>query len=176
MQYYQFLIYVHRPFISRQSQDCFHYIQALHACISAAVNIASLLRIYSTTYSVRYVNVEVVSVIFSAAIIFIFVSVSELVDDDRTEIVAGLETCCKGLAELGRVFHNATRTLEVLLDIKRKWQAQVVASIGTKRRISAILQANQTQKKRPNSQIVVGQIQQPIMGVGGGNNRMVQTF
>jgi hypothetical protein len=43
--------------------------------------------------------------------------------------------CCRTLAELGNVFNNAARTLDVLLHVKRTWQARlVVASAGSKRR------------------------------------------
>jgi hypothetical protein len=174
MQYYQFLIYVHRPFVSRQSPDVSRSIQARRACISAAVGVSNLLRIYKSAYTLRYINVEVVSIIFSAAIIFLFASVSELVDDERSNLVAGLDTCCKALAELGKVFHNATRTLEMLLDIKRKWHAQVVASIGSKRRLSALARGNQTQtqSKRRKSQIVPPQ----PMGVAGGDPDLSRVF
>lgn len=161
MQYYQFLIYIHRPFVSRHSQPSLpndpRYIQARRACIDAAVAISTLIRIYKSSYSLRYINVEVVSIIFSTAIIFVFASVSELGGNDNANLVSHLDTCCKALAELGKVFQNATRTLEVLLDIKRKWQAKVLASTGSKRRMSAVARGGSNTgngKKRRKSHLV----------------------
>lgn len=166
------MIYIHRPFISRQGSRSFPssanrgYLHARKVCIESATAISALLRIYRNTWTLRYMNIEVVSIIFSAAIILIFESVTSPIPCHQSSlsnslpltrmannssnsgairspggtapgnngVTTHLDTCCKALADLGRVFQNATRTLEVLLVIKRKWQAELLASTGSKRR------------------------------------------
>lgn len=151
------MIYIHRPFISqrRRGSHAFSpstlersYLHARKICIDSAVAISTLLRIYRRTCTLRYTNVEVVSIIFSAAIILVLESVAGPASQSTEgrglpargddSVAAHLDTCCKALADLGRVFHNATRTLEVLLAIKRKWQAELLASTGSKRRSSTV--------------------------------------
>jgi hypothetical protein len=40
-----------------------------------------------------------------------------------------LDVCCSALADLGQAFNNASRALEVLLAVKRSWQARMVSKI-----------------------------------------------
>ncbi len=196
MKYYTSMIYIHRPFISRQGSRSFApaldrgYIHARRVCIDSAISISNLLRIYRSTCTLRYANVEVVSIIFSAAIILVFASVASPTAQQEGpppssspgtatnssnggrsgvprggrrsasslgrppvggNVAAHLDTCCKALADLGHVFQNATRTLEVLLAIKRKWQAELVASTGSKRRSTATSRYASACKKRTMS-------------------------
>lgn len=104
------------------------------ACIESATAIANLLRLYEANCPLRFINVEVVSIIFSAAIILVLFSVLDLEGIDKSSLQRHLHTCCKALAELGKTFKNASRTLEILLDIKRKWQVKLVTSEKPKRR------------------------------------------
>ncbi|KAH8812823.1 fungal-specific transcription factor domain-containing protein [Xylogone sp. PMI_703] len=179
MKYYQSMIYIHRPFISRQGSRSFAptidrgYLHARKVCIESAIAISNILRIYRTTCTFRYTNVEVVSIIFSAAVILVFASLTSpplhQIPHPGSSPVTGnssagggrgsgggsismhLDTCCKALADLGRVFQNATRTLEVLLAIKRKWQAELLVSTGSKRRSSAVSRPGTGCKKRTMS-------------------------
>jgi hypothetical protein len=116
------------------------------------VSISKLIRIYKKAYPLRYINVEAVSIIFSAAIMFVLASVSDLGGSYTANLVSHLDTCCKALAELGKVFKNATRTLEMLLDIKRKWQAKVLASTGSKRPMPVLSEYIPFGSKRRKSQ------------------------
>ncbi|KAL1839730.1 hypothetical protein VTK73DRAFT_3933 [Phialemonium thermophilum] len=235
MKYHQSMIYIHRPFISRQGARSVipahnrGYLHARKVCIDSAVAISTLLRRYRATYTLRYTNVELVSIIFSAAIILVFASLASnpspqgqsgggmagsAADAEGStgglsggsgggegstggaestggagagsggggpgaaaagggggggaskggrglaglrppppsaSIAAHLDTCCKALADLGQVFQNASRTLEVLLAIKRKWQAELLASTGSKRRSSAHSRPTTGCKKRTMS-------------------------
>ncbi|EXJ73871.1 uncharacterized protein A1O5_03633 [Cladophialophora psammophila CBS 110553] len=140
MQYHQFMIYIHRPFMSKPAASTtinsnIRHIHARAVCIESAVAISMLLGLYKANYPLRFVNVEVVSIVFSAAIILVLASVLDLEGTDKLNLQRHLDTCCKALAELGKVFKNASRTLEILLDIKRKWQAKLVASEKPKRRV-----------------------------------------
>ena len=81
MQYHQFQILCHRPYISRR------YLQpqqppqgpgpshARKSCLNAAVSIAQILLLYEKTYTFHRGNVQVISYIFSAALILIFSTV-----------------------------------------------------------------------------------------------------
>lgn len=131
MHFYQYLIHVHRPLVSRNSRrpipsQC---LQARKVCIDASVAIARLTRRYRSTYTLRYINNEAICIISSAAVILVFASVSELEGQGGKGLVSHLTTCCDALAILGKTFEHAGRTLEVLLAIKRQWQAKLVTSM-----------------------------------------------
>ncbi|OAP65610.1 hypothetical protein AYL99_01582 [Fonsecaea erecta] len=162
MQYYQFMIYIHRPFMSKTASDAINSnIRHMHArsvCIESAVAISTLLRLYKSSYPLRFVNVEVVSIVFSAAIILVLASVLDLEGTDKLNLQRHLDTCCKALAELGKAFKNASRTLDILLDIKRKWQAKLVASEKPKRRAIEGQESVRPGTKRRKSQF------QPLQG------------
>ncbi|KAK7727254.1 hypothetical protein SLS63_007305 [Diaporthe eres] len=88
-------------------------------------------------HSLSQVNILVVQITFSAALILVYATVSERDIENHRRLTGHLEMCCRALAELGHVFNNAARTLDVLLHVKRTWQARLVAaSAGSKRRAS----------------------------------------
>jgi len=159
MQYHQFLIYIHRPFVSRHTStnslpDGPGWVQAKSSCIESAMAISKLLRLYKSAYTLQYANVEVVSIIFSAAIILVFASVSDAAGGrDHRLLTSHLDTCCQALADLGRIFRNATRTLEILLAIKRRWQAKLLVSTGSKRRSSGHSHLAAAYRKKARSQL-----------------------
>lgn len=158
MQYNQFMIYTHRPFMSKSTAEGpihakIRHMQARTACIDSAVEISNLLRLYKSRYPLRFTNVQVVSIVFSAAIIFVLASVLDLEGIDRRSLQRHLDTCCKALAELGKVFKNAARTLDILLDIKRKWQAKLVAAEQPKRRARKGQESPGISTKRRKSQL-----------------------
>jgi hypothetical protein len=143
MQYHQFMIFLHRPFISRYRSQPYPPVGRGHnhartTCIESAVAISKLLTKYKSAYTLRLINVQAVSIVFSAALILVFATVSEIKGDTDVDLNTHLSTCCKGLAELGKTFQNATRALEILLSIKRAWQAKLLVNSGSKRRSSSI--------------------------------------
>ncbi|PVH71352.1 hypothetical protein DL98DRAFT_106605 [Cadophora sp. DSE1049] len=153
MQYHQFMIYIHRPFISKYRSQPYppvgpSYNHARTTCMESAVAISQLLTRYRSAYTLRLINVQAVSIVFSAALILVFATVSEIRGDTNVDLNTHLSTCCRGLAELGKTFQNATRALEVLLSIKRAWQAKLLVDVGSKRRSSSIRTHKGPAKKR----------------------------
>jgi hypothetical protein len=139
MQYYVFIIIQHRPFVSKGGIQPYPPrgdgpIHARRMCLESAIEIARLLDDYATRFAFRLANTQIVHMAFSAALILVHASVSES-DRHRHGTLAGhLATCCNALAELGKVFENAARSLDTLLIIKRIWQARLVSGAGHKRR------------------------------------------
>lgn len=138
MQYYQIVIFFHRPWVSKS------YIQpqnpkqgpghqhARRTCAESATAIARLLRLYEKYYTFRRINNQVVAIIFTAALMLIFVTISmspqdttRLHPDDQrkqAEMAAHLNVCFRALDELGQSFENAKRTRDFLVSLQRRWQ------------------------------------------------------
>ncbi|PLB47595.1 fungal-specific transcription factor [Aspergillus steynii IBT 23096] len=129
MQYHQFMIQCHRPYISR------HYIQpqppqgpgpnhARRMCIESAVSIVKVLNIYEQAYGFHKANVQFISFIFSAALILIFTTVPTKSRPCNQELLAHLSTCFRALDEMGSCFENARRTSTFLGTLQRQWQTR----------------------------------------------------
>jgi hypothetical protein len=138
MQYYQIVIFFHRPWVSKS------YIQpqnpkqgpghqhARRTCAESATAIARLLRLYEKYYTFRRINNQVVAIIFTAALMLIFVTISmstqdigRLRADDKSrqaDMAAHLNVCFRALDELGQSFENAKRTRDFLVSLQRRWQ------------------------------------------------------
>lgn len=140
MQYAFCLLILHRPFVAK------HYIQpyprvgkgpehARSMCIQSAIDIAKLLGEYERRYSLQRANVLVVHMAFNAALILVYATVSEMDRPTYISLSSHLDTCCRTLAELGNAYESASRTLDILLSVKRMWQARLVGgSVSRKRR------------------------------------------
>jgi hypothetical protein len=132
MQYYQILIFIHRPFISRNrlSEVNQHnrFGCSRRLCLQSAIAIAQLLNMYETRYTLRQINIQVVSITFSAALMLLFATLDRSGCYDCANLCRNLDTCCQALAELGKFFENASRALDLLLSIKRGWTARLVSS------------------------------------------------
>ena len=155
MHFALFKIVLHRPFVSK------HYIQPsplvgrghLHAremCVRSAVDISKLIACYQSQYGLRRCSVLVVHIVFSAALILVYATLSQSDNYLSDALQPHLETCCQALAELGSTFENAARTLEVLLAVKRTWQARMVVGFSNKRRES---QRSAENMSSPNKRI-----------------------
>ncbi|KAI9035934.1 Zn(II)2Cys6 transcription factor [Aspergillus affinis] len=129
MQYHQFMIHCHRPYISR------HYIQpqppqgpgpehARKMCIESAVSIVEVLNKYERAYSFQKANVQIISFIFSAALILIFTTVPTKARPRNQQLVTHLSTCFRALDEMGCCFENARRTSTFLGTLQRQWQSR----------------------------------------------------
>lgn len=119
-------------------------------CVESATAIARLLHIYEKHYSFRRMNNQVVAIIFSAALMLLFVTVSSspLVPNKpgetiqphprNAEMVAYLNLCFRALDELGQSFENAKRTRDFLVTLQRRWQAHMHRSgPASKRHLSS---------------------------------------
>ena len=129
--YYEMLVIVlHRPFCSKR------YIQpqplvgrgpqhAREMCIHSAVNIAKLLSSYKEQYTLRRANVQIVHCAFTAALILVYTIVSGIQTMENGTLSPYLHICCKALAAFGEVFESANRALDVLVAVKRSWEAKM---------------------------------------------------
>jgi hypothetical protein len=135
MQYHQIVIFVHRPWVSKsyiQPQNPRQgpgYLHARRMCVESATAVARLLRLYEKHYTFRRINNQVVAIIFTAALMLIFVTLSSSSQspgrsrgDDHDTMVAHLNVCFRALDELGQSFENAKRTRDFLVSLQRRWQ------------------------------------------------------
>ncbi|RJE25122.1 fungal specific transcription factor [Aspergillus sclerotialis] len=127
MQHHQFMIHCHRPYISRR------YIQpqppqgpgpnhARRMCIESATAIVKVLTIYEKAYGFRRANVQIISFVFSAALILIFTTVPTRSTPYDQELVNHLNTCFRALDDMSSCFENARRTSAFLTTLQRQWQ------------------------------------------------------
>jgi hypothetical protein len=137
MEYFHLQIFLHRPWTSAQLQPQpqqgpgVHH--ARHICASSAVEIARLLRIYELQYSFRFVNVEVIRILSSAALILIFATVPLPHREVDGEVTGYLNTCFRALEELGARYDSAKETRCTLLAVQRRWNDLYGRHTGQKR-------------------------------------------
>ena len=151
MQYHQIVIFFHRPWVSknyiqpRYPRQGPGYLHARRMCIESSTAVARLLVLYEKHYTFRRMNNEVVAIIFTAALILLFISVSHSHlsptpkanhddsdnddgdddDDDIHDKMEYLNLCFRALDELGHSFDNAKRTREFLASLQRRWRVQM---------------------------------------------------
>lgn len=148
MQFYAVLISLFRPYLSSQlvcynqifssTEDQAHILEADSGCISAAHGITELLRCYQRQHSLRRSNIQIVHIIFTASLVFIYDVCSRSYSESRTSL-SDLQFCCHALGEIGQSYGNATRALEVIILVKSEWQ-----------RIAAVRSSYSLGKKRPS--------------------------
>ena len=134
MYYSLLVIILHRPFCSK------NYVQpkplvgpgAQHAremCVSHAVNISRLLACYKRLYTLRRASNQVVHTTFTAALILVYAIVSRITVEGYDDLHTPLAIWCPECHDMVKAFNNASRALEVLLAVKRSWQARMVSKI-----------------------------------------------
>ncbi|KAF2088896.1 hypothetical protein K490DRAFT_38069 [Saccharata proteae CBS 121410] len=129
MLYHQFMIYVHRPYVSKTyiqpspPQGAGH-MHAQQTCISSATAVVELLRLYENRYTFRRMNIQAVSIIFTASLILIFIICSKREGRTHDAAVAHLSVCFRALEELTQSYDSARRTREFLVALQRRWQGQ----------------------------------------------------
>ncbi|KKK18127.1 hypothetical protein ARAM_007108 [Aspergillus rambellii] len=151
MQYHQIVLFAHRPWVSksyiqpRSPRQGPGYHHARKMCIESSIAIARLLHIYEKHYTFRRMNNQVVAMIFSAALMLLYVTISTtplssktgFEMSDRPEMIAHLNLCFRALDELGQSVENAKRTRDFLVALQRRWQARMRQSGATKRQMSS---------------------------------------
>lgn len=135
MQYHQIVIFTHRPWVSkryiqpRSPRQGPGYHHARKMCIESSMAVARLLHIYEKHYTFRRMNNQVVAIIFSAALMLLYVTISAGKNGSdgtsNAEMVAYLNLCFRALDELGQSFENAKRTRDFLVSLQRRWQAHM---------------------------------------------------
>ena len=151
MQYHQIVIFTHRPWVSksyiqpRSPRQGPGYHHARRMCVESATAVARLLHLYEKYYTFRRMNNQVVAIIFSAALMLLYVTISnspppgKSPDSKNTEMVAYLNLCFRALDELGQSFENAKRTRDFLVSLQRRWQARMRRSgSAIKRQVSNV--------------------------------------
>lgn len=154
MQYHQIVIFTHRPWVSksyiqpRSPRQGPGYHHARKMCIESATAVARLLHLYEKHYTFRRMNNQVVAIIFSAALMLLYVTISnsqhheKANDNSNAEMVAHLNLCFRALDELGQSFENGKRTRDFLVSLQRRWQARMRRSgSAIKRQVSSNLQS-----------------------------------
>ncbi|KXH27185.1 hypothetical protein CSIM01_12054 [Colletotrichum simmondsii] len=120
MQYYQNVIHAHRPWMSSsyiqpQPPQGPGYMHAQQMCIESAAAVAKLILIYERQHSLKRVHIQGVAIIFSAAIILIFASISRRRRKRTTETATHLSVCFRALEELSGTWECAKRSRDFLL-------------------------------------------------------------
>ncbi|KAI5195078.1 hypothetical protein E4T39_08357 [Aureobasidium subglaciale] len=140
MEYHHLQIFLHRPWTSSQLQPQpsqgpgVHH--ARHICATSAIEIARLLRIYEIQYSFRFINVEIIRILSSAALILIFATVPLPHREVDVEKTGYLNTCFRALEDLGGRYESAKETRCTLLAIQRRWNDLYGKRAGQKRGMS----------------------------------------
>lgn len=178
MQYHQIVIFTHRPWVSksyiqpRSPRQGPGYHHARRMCIESSTAVAQLLHLYEKHYTFRRMNNQVVAIIFSAALMLLYVTIShsqtpgKANDTKNTEMVAYLNLCFRALDELGQSFENAKRTRDFLVSLQRRWQARMRRSgSAIKRQVSNFQRQTgdetQSDSSRKKSRVSSNQQQQP---------------
>lgn len=116
---------------------------ARNQCIQSAIAISKLLRRYEMRYTFRRMNIQIIHIIFSAALIMIFDTVSRRTELPTSEEASNLAVCFRALDELGQAFEIAKSAREGLIAIQRRWKDRQRKTRGVKR--STELQDTSTQ-------------------------------
>ena len=143
MQFYATLISLYRPYmythLIRRGQ-CVNTIDARAtlqdaalSCFAASHRIADILRCYQKQHSLRRTNIQIVHIIFTASLVFIYDICSRPFLESRSSL-RDLQLCCHALGEIGQSYGNATRALEVIILVKNEWQRLAASSAASQPR------------------------------------------
>lgn len=123
MQYYAILVVIDRPFTYGRHTQLPGLIpadvQESHiACTDAAASIINRVQTYRFHHGARQMNIHTVHLIFTAALVHIhnvYFAPSEQV---RAAARPLLQISCQVLSEIGQVYRNALRALEIITSLK----------------------------------------------------------
>ncbi|KAJ5964198.1 transcriptional regulator family: Fungal Specific TF [Penicillium vulpinum] len=133
MQYYQNLIYSHRPWMSKgyiqpQPPKGPGFTHAREMCINSAISIAKILVLYETRYTLRRINIKAVSITSSAVLLLLFAAVSQYQTEEKVNIIAHLSTCFRALDEFSLSWQSANRAKDLLVRLQHKWEIRTRAT------------------------------------------------
>lgn len=161
MQYYQAIIHVHRPLMSKdyaQPQspiDDSYYIVARNLCIDSAVAISKLLMLYEKEYTFRQMGIQAVSITCSAALMLIFATMASSFEDnghfadDNRDFITHLSRCFRALEEFSLSWENAKRAQTFLTNLQRRWEARANGFRAAKRVTTQLHSRPQSQAPGP---------------------------
>lgn len=164
MQFYAVLIFLLRPYFSRDllrltqampSQDDRIAVASVRTeCISAAHNMADVLRCYRKQYTLKYTNVQIVHLIFTASLVHVY-NACTCSPHESQEALDDLQFCCQALGEIGEYYGNATRALDVVILVKREWQklAAVRTATNGQKRVRLAAQGLDSQEDGGSSRL-----------------------
>jgi hypothetical protein len=122
MQYLCVVIIVNRPFFASAKMlpglTVTEIASRRNTCTEAANSLARVVHIYRRLYGLRRINIQAVHLIFTATLIHVFTACGALDQTRSDNAWKNLEICSQALSEMGLVFKNAARALEVVMGIK----------------------------------------------------------
>ncbi|TFK73147.1 hypothetical protein BDN72DRAFT_247720 [Pluteus cervinus] len=123
LAYWWLFILLHRPFFHRRGRPG-HGTEIDHVklCRRATDNIMELLGSYRSLYSLRYVPITLVQVIFSAGTVYLLMAVqalsgSRVAKGTLEQAVSQLNLCLEYLAEIGKSWQCATNIAGILKNL-----------------------------------------------------------
>ncbi|KAL4928755.1 transcription factor domain-containing protein [Aspergillus undulatus] len=138
MQYYQNIIYAHRPWMSKshiqpQPPKGPGHAHAREMCIQSAIAIARILTMYETRYTLRRIHTKAVAITSSAVLLLLFAAVTQYRYQSDSRHGSGepyqgcgigghLSTCFRALDEFAISWPNASRAKDLLLMLQRRWE------------------------------------------------------
>lgn len=128
MQFHQFLILIHRPWTSKtllqpSPPQGPGYQHARAVCKDSAVKIAKLLRMHEERYTLRFLSIQAVHILYSAIPILIFATISKINIDEDLGLHLG--TCHRALDILGQGFDHAKQIQKLLVALEQRWESLV---------------------------------------------------
>jgi hypothetical protein len=138
MQFHVLSIFLHRPFFSRHLLRASALSPSVQTpspsthprtlCTSAAHSLIRVLHLYRTQHSLRQTNVQIVHLVFTAALVHVY---SACTPTNTTigadQAMQDLQFCIQALSEMSATWRNATRALEVIICVKREWMGKAAA-------------------------------------------------
>jgi hypothetical protein len=100
-----------------------------HLCLAAADSVVEVLRVYQRQHSLRQTNIQIVHLIFTAALVQVYHSCRNNSGPESVRASNNLQFCCQSLAEIGQSWRSAMRALEVIICVKREWQTRTSSAM-----------------------------------------------
>ena len=152
MEYHYLLILVHRPWTTRglhpyplQGRG---YRHARETCVQSANAIAKCLARFEMQHTTRYLDVETLQILPSAALILIYSAVCYS-SRAQSEVLTNLNTILRALDELSNTYDSARQHLDGLLQVQQRWYSSYRA--GSAKRRTDVSSNAEPRKRRLNA-------------------------